>query len=145
MTSTELSGSLVPLKAPPARPVLRWIAVIPAAICSAVIASIVVRTVNRITDWGMGFNPDAPFVRIYQEAVENWLLGAAAVWIAAYVAPTKQRETALLGCAVVLIISGFMVAATAANRDWWAIYGSLWVAVGAGSVGWQAHKNELGL
>jgi hypothetical protein len=133
-------------KFPQARPAgsltvaLRWMAVLPAAALAAWAAWIVVNLLNRLTFFVQGLNPDSLLSRAFIEGAAHADMGAAGVYAGAKVAPSHRKIVVFLLAGLIILGGGFALFPAILVRNGWAIYGAIWLVIGAGSVAWGVYS-----
>ena len=76
--------------------VLRWVALLPAAVLGTWAAWLVVTVLNRLTGFMFTMDPDSLISRIYLETVSGLALGGMFVYAGVIVAPVHRRGLHLL-------------------------------------------------
>jgi hypothetical protein len=76
-------------------------------------------------------DPDSWLARVFLEWIGSAIMGAAAVYIAVYVAPAHNRIVAVVMAGLILVVSGALLFAGFLARDYWAIFGTVCLNVGS--------------
>ncbi len=70
-------------------------------------------------------------------------MGATFVYVGAKIAPYHKVIVAFIFGGVGIVVAGFLLFPAVMTMDWWAVLGSLYVALGAGSVVYAVHSGEI--
>ena len=122
--------------------VLRWVAVLPAAIIGGLLARFIVVVLNRFT-MAPYVDPDSFLGRLFVEYIGGAVLGGAAVYAAAYVAPRFKSQVSIVMAALVLLIGGFLLFPSMMVRDYWAIFSIVCMGGGGGVVAYGIATGEI--
>lgn len=115
--------------------VLRWVAMLPAAIIGSWLAYYLVLLINRVTMTMMVFfDPDSFLGKGYLQWVGNMVLGASFVYISVYIAPSFKKQVGIIMGGLVLLLSGFFLFAAIMTQNYWAIFATFAMNVGSISV-----------
>jgi hypothetical protein len=137
-----------PASTPPARSStllngLRWIGVLPCAALGAWAAWMAITFLNRVTFYWQGLDPESFLPHLYIEGVAHAVLGAAGVYVGAHIAPSHRDIAVFSIAALFVLFAGFALFPAMMSRNWWAVYGGIALAFGAGSVAWSVYPQEL--
>lgn len=121
--------------------VLRWVLVLPGAIAAGYVAWFTVTFLNRLT-MRLYVDPDGFLGRAYLETISNMVMGAAAVYVGARIAPSEQSKVALALTVLVILAAGVLLFPALQSRSWWAVYAVACLVAGAGSVTWSIYRGE---
>jgi hypothetical protein len=127
----------------PALLILRWIAVLPAAVVAGVVAGSLVIAVDR---WGMtmqGLNPGSFFNLLVVNALSGAATGAAWVYAGVKVAPTHKTPVAFILAVLSILGAGFTLFLALAMSRGWAIYSTVWWTVGTSAVAWSIYSGAI--
>ncbi len=121
--------------------VLRWVAVLPAAVLGSMLTQLLYVAVNDF------FATDAeksnPISAIFILIVGNILAGGAFVYISVYVSPYHERQVALISAGLFILLSGILILYFALAGDWLSVAKSALSTVGAYGVAYdRAIKNK---
>lgn len=125
--------------------VLRWVAVLPGALAAGWGAWLVVNIGNRLTFAMSGFDSDWFLARVFIEGVSNGAIGAAGVYAGAQIAPGARKVVVFGLAAGSMLAGGFLLFPAIVMRNWWAIYGVVALAFGAGLVAYSVYTGETSL
>lgn len=125
--------------------VLRWIGFLPVAMLAAWLAWYLVYILGRFSLGFVGIGPEDFRWKLYFITAGHGLMGAAFVYVGAKVAPFYRVVVALILGGIAIILAGFLLFPAVMARDWWAIWGSLYVAIGAGAMVYLFHAGETDL
>ena|SRR5688500_10412832 len=122
--------------------VIRWICVLPGALIGGFLAGVLANILNKLSLAWVGFNPEWFVSRLYTDAIANVLLGVAGIYVGAKIAPAYKSRVALALSALMLIAAGFFLFPTVQARDWWGVYATAMLIVGAGGTAWSIYSGE---
>lgn len=116
--------------------VLRWIAVLPAAVFASIVVHLLVILINdilivRYVDF------ESFLAQVYIHLVANIPLGAAGIWVAAYVAPTFKKHVSTVMVGLFLLLSGAVILWSIMQERYWDIYAI--ICMNIGSIGMAVH------
>ncbi len=100
--------------------VLRWIAVLPAAILGGFIANILFLLINKITMLGY-IDPNSFMAKLFLAIAGGAVFGASIVYVAAYVAPSHRKPVAVVFAGLVVLLSGLSLLFVISRHDWWGL------------------------
>lgn len=120
----------------------RWLAILPGALIAGWAAWAAINLVNRLTFSWQGLNPDWFVSRVYIEGMSHGALGAAGVYAGAKIAPARKAATVFVLAVLFVLGAGFLLFPAIIAANWWAMYGAVALAVGAGSVCWSVYSGE---
>lgn len=120
--------------------VLRWLVMLPAAAVGSLIASGFMRMAEErvlLQNLFQGFlGPDSFIGRAFLEVTQHVTLGALFVVIGVLIAPSRERQVALVLGGLSLVLAGVALGPALLLGDAWAIVGGICVIGGAA---WGAH------
>lgn len=122
--------------------ILRWIAVLPAAILAGIAAGVLSNIINQLSLSWAGFNPEWWLSRAYTDAVANVMLGTGCIYAGARVAPSHKTTVALALAALLLVFAGMTLFPTLQDRNWRGVYGTVMLIAAAGAMAWSIHSGE---
>lgn len=122
--------------------VLRWIGFVPVAVLAAWLAWIVVNILGRFSLSWAGIGPEDFQGKLYFMTAGHAAMGATFVYIGAKIAPYHRVLVAFILGGIGIIVAGFLLFPAVMVRDWWAVWGGLFVAIGAGAVVYAVHAGE---
>lgn len=122
--------------------VLRWIGFLPVAVLASLLAWYVVNILGRFSLGFVGIGPEDFVGKLYFMTAGHGAMGAAFVYVGAKIAPYYRVVMAFILGGIGILVAGFMLFAAIMVRDWWAVWGSLYVAIGAGAVVYGVHAGE---
>ncbi|MDF9392559.1 MULTISPECIES: hypothetical protein [Methylococcus] len=125
--------------------VLRWFGLLPIAVLAAWLAWIAVNILGRFSLGSVGVTPDDFIGKLYFMTAGHAAIGIAFVYVGAKIAPVRRVIVAFILGGTGIVVSGFLLFPALMVRDWWAVWGGLFVAVGAGAVVWAVHVGEIDL
>jgi hypothetical protein len=124
--------------------VLRWIAVLPAAVVAYVLARFLIIALNRLMIiWYAGVPPDSFLLRLYVTGMGEVVGGAVLVAVGAYVAPQFKVKVAVVLAALVLLTAGFLLFPAVWLKDYWTRFAIICMAVGSGSTAYGIYSGEV--
>ena len=126
----------------PAIKVARWLAVLPGAVAAGWAAWVAISLVNRLTFSWQGLDPDSFFSRLYIEGVSHGMLGAVSVYVGSKIAPVQKAATVFVLAFLFVLGVGVLLFPAIGTRNWWAVYGAVALALGAGSTCWSVYLGE---
>lgn len=132
-------------KMPMWQTVLRWMAFLPGAFLAALLASAVMRLVNRLSMFLSGMNPDGFLNKLWLEVLATALMGAAFVYAGSRIAPMHRKPVGYTLTLIIILLAGFLSFPAIAQQDWWALVGCIAMAVGGGIVAHSIATGELDL
>lgn len=124
---------------------LRWISFLPAAVLSSLIAWYAVNIIGRFSLSFVGIGPEDFIGKVYFMTAGHCAMGAAFVYVGAIIAPAHRVIVAFVLGGIGIVVSGFLLFPAVIIRDWWAVWGGFFVAIGAGVVVWAVHAAEIDL
>jgi hypothetical protein len=122
--------------------VVRWIGCLPVAVAAAWLAWIVVNILGRFSLGFVGIGPDDFQGKLYFMTAGHAAMGVAFVYVGAKIAPCHRVLVAFVLGGIGIIVAGFLLFPAVMVRDWWAVWGGLLVAIGAGAVVYAIHAGE---
>lgn len=123
---------------------LRWAALLPASFVGAWLAYLLVVLGNHLTLTTLGDGDPVSFVaRGYIALMSHLVLGAAIVYVACFIAPSRRPTVAALMTAMALLLIGAAVYFAVMKPDYWAVFGGVCAAVGACVTGFCVHSGEI--
>lgn len=125
--------------------VLRWVAALPVAAIGGWLAWIGINILGRFSLGSVGVAPNDFLGKAYFVTAGHMAMGAAFVYIGAKLAPAYQVIAAFVFGALSIVVSGFLLFPAAMVKDWWAIWASVCVCIGAGVVVWSVHAGDTDL
>jgi tetratricopeptide (TPR) repeat protein len=120
--------------------ILKWIVFLPASLIGGYIAYFLVSMLNKLTMFG--FNPDSFMGRLFIEAVSNLAMGAATVFIAAWIVPSYKKHVSIGVCGLLILISGVLLLPALTMPNYWAIYAMIFLIIGAGTITYSVFTGE---
>jgi hypothetical protein len=105
--------------------VLRWIALLPAALVAGVAAWMAVSWGNYWIFGLVGVNPHSFFNKLLWEVLPYGVLGVTVVWIAAKVAPSHGFIVAIATATLLVMAAIFFGVIGGIAQDWWMVYSSV--------------------
>ena len=121
---------------------LRWIGFLPVAVLAAWLAWIVVNILGRFSLGWAGITPEDFQGKLYFVTVGHAAMGAAFVYVGAKIAPYHKVVVSFILGGTGIIVAGFLLFPAVMVKDWWAVWGGLCVAIGAGVVVYSVHIGE---
>lgn len=121
---------------------LRWIAMLPAAALGGMLAWWLIVTLNRISMPFAGVNPDSLLASIFILVSSSTVFGGAFVYIAAYVAPSHEKQVAMIFAGLLILLAGAALFASILTRDWQSILQLALSVLGAGTVAYERAVND---
>lgn len=125
--------------------VLRWLGFLPVAVLAAWLAWIAVNILGRFSLGWAGITPEDFQGKLYFMTAGHAAMGAAFVYVGAKIVPAHRVIVAFILGGIGIVVSGFLLFPAVMVRDWWAVWGGLFVAIGAGAVVWAVHAGETDL
>lgn len=122
-----------------AKIVARWIVFAPAAVLAAAVTPALTKLFFYVGVW---FS-DGLLVQATAEGAAGFYCGVVFVWVAATVAPSRQRQVALTMAAIGLVIAGAGEFANVLTSNWWGLWQGAWCAVGAAFIAYRVIGGEL--
>jgi len=122
--------------------VLRWIGFLPVTVLAAWLAWYVVNILGRFSLGFVGIGPEDFQGKLYFMTAGHAAMGAAFVYVGAKIAPYHRVVVAFILGGIGIIVAGFLLFPAVMVRDWWAVWGGLFVAIGAGVVVYFVHAGE---
>jgi hypothetical protein len=120
--------------------VLRWLAVLPAAVIASIVGHWLVVGINRLSMAMVGVNPDSLLASIFIFLVGSVVTGAGFVYVGTYVAPAHERAVAFVLAAIFILLAGAVLLVLLERGDLVAL---LQVSVAAFSAGVIAYKRSV--
>ena len=127
----------------PAIDILRWLALIPLALCASWASFILMRLLGKFSFGYAGISPESIFVQIYETALGHGVMGGVFVYVGCYVAPSHLRAISIVCTVIAVAIAGFMLFPAVMVNDWWAVAGSVAMTVGAAIMLWSFLSGEI--
>ena len=121
----------------------RWIVFAPAAIAAAFVAQLAARVLYNGSLIYAGVDPHGLLGRGFSEAAGGIAMGAAFVYVAARVAPRRQREVALIMAAIGLVLTGIAMYPAILVRSYWAMWNDGWCAFGIATLAYSTVIGQL--
>jgi hypothetical protein len=121
--------------------VLRWIAMLPAAVLGCIVAYEIVVVLNRLT-MARYLDPNSFIARVFVQWIGHAIMGATFVYIAAYIAPAFRKQVVVVMAGLVLLLSGAFLFASIMTRNYWAMFGTVCMNVGSIAVAYELFKKE---
>jgi len=125
--------------------VLRWFGFFPVAVVAAWLAELVVYPLGLFSLGWAGITPEKFPGKLYFATMPHLAMGAAFVYVGAKIAPAHKVAVAFILGLIGVAFSGALLFAAVMVRDWWAVWGGLFVAIGAGAVVWTVSVEETNL
>lgn len=125
--------------------VIRWVSFLPVAVIAAWLAWIAVNIAGRFSLGWVGITPDDFQGKLYFMTAGHAAMGAAFVYAGAKLAPAHKVIVGFVLGGLGIIIAGFLLYPAMLVLDWWAIWGGICTALGAGAVVWSVHAGEIDL
>lgn len=122
--------------------VLRWIGFLPVTVLAAWLAWYVVNILGRFSLGFVGIGTEDFQGKLYFMTAGHAAMGAAFVYVGAKIAPYHRVVVAFILGGIGIIVAGFLLFPAVMVRDWWAVWGGLFVAIGAGVVVYFVHAGE---
>jgi len=122
---------------------VRWIGVIPVAVVGGVLAGMIANVLNQVSFSWSGLNPESFISRIYTDGMANLVLGGVGIYLGARTAPAHKAKVALALSGLVLVVGGFVMFPTIAERNWWGVYGTAMLIAAAAVTAWSIHSGDL--
>ncbi|ODS32282.1 MAG: hypothetical protein SCARUB_02584 [Candidatus Scalindua rubra] len=122
---------------------LRWIVFLPGALGAAWLAWILINFLGRFSLGYVGIQSDSFLGQFYFNTAGHAAMGAAFVFVGAYITPSHRKVVAYCFAGIGLVISGFMLFPSIAVKNYWAIWGSLCVVLGIGAVTYSIYQGEI--
>jgi hypothetical protein len=123
--------------------VLRWIAAAPGALLVSWLAWILVVGFGR---FGLKYyamvESDSFLAQLYFNTIGHGAMGAAFVYVGARIAPAHHRVIAYILACLGVVLSGLLLFPAIMAVDFWAFWGAICTAIGAGGVTYFIHKGE---
>jgi len=125
--------------------VIRWIAVIPAAMLGCLAGRFLIvffvglwhaPGVDTSHTWWVWFE------RVISQYVSGAALGGIFVGLAAWIAPSHRRAVAVVSTGAVLVIAGFVLFPTILKGDYWVIFEIVSMGFGACGIAYTVCTNE---
>ncbi len=129
----------------PRRPlvsVLRWLAVLPASVAGGIVARLLIVLLNRVT-LGRYADPDSFLSRLFIEFIGDVVLGSAAVYSGAFVAPRFKTEASVTLAALVLLSSGFLLFPAVLTQNYWAMFSIACISAGGGIAAYGIARGDI--
>lgn len=123
--------------------ILRWIVFLPGALGAAGLAWILINILGRFSLGNVGIQSDSFLCQFYFNTAGHAAMGAAFVFIGAYIAPSHRKVVAYCLAGIGLVMSGFMLFSAIAVKNYWAIWGSLCVVLGVGAVTYTIYQHDI--
>ena len=121
---------------------VRWIVFLPVAVLAAWLAWYVVNILGRFSLGFVGIGPEDFRGKLYFMTAGHAAMGAAFAYIGTKIAPYHRVVVAFILGGIGIIVAGFLLFPAVMVRDWWAVWGGLFVAIGAGAVVYFVHAGE---
>ena len=126
----------------PAIKAARWLAVLPGAMAAGWAAWVAISLLNRLTFSWQGLDPDWFVSRLYIEGVSHGMLGAVSVYVGSKIAPAQKAATVFVLAFLFVFGAGVLLFPAIGARNWWAVYGAVALALGAGGMCWSVYSGE---
>ena len=120
---------------------LRWIAFVPAAIAGALLASMLLALLSRVSMAFAGIATGSFFDQLFLTTTANVVLGLAFVVIGAKVAPGHRRVVVYVLAGLAVLACGAMLTLAVVAGDGWSIVGTICTALGAGGALYYAQHD----
>ena len=117
----------------------RWAGFLPAAFLAAWLAWIVINILGRFSLGYVGVTAEDFQGKLYFMTAGHAAMGAAFVYVGAKIAPAYRVIVAFVMGGIAIVVSGFLLFPAVMVKDWWAVWGGFFVAIGAGIVVWAVH------
>lgn len=100
--------------------VLRWIAVLPAAVVAAAIGSVLAILFNMLLEcvYSLVGTSNSWWLQVLRYVISDTIFGAAFVWGGVFVAPAYKKITAVALLVMLGIIIGIMIALSLVTGSW---------------------------
>lgn len=121
---------------------LRWIGFVPLAILAAWLAWFTFTVLGIFSFVRFGVDPETFQAKLSVVTTGHAATGAAFVYVGAKIAPYHRIIVAFVLGGIGIIVAGFLLFPAVMARDWWAVWGGLFVAIGAGVVVYAVHVGE---
>lgn len=125
--------------------VLRWIGFLPAALLAAWLAWILINVLGRLSLSWAGVDPEGFQGKLQSMVVGHTAMGAVFVYVGAKIAPYHKVVVAFILGGIGIVMAGFLLFPAVMTKNWWAVGGGLFVAIGAGLVIYTVHTGETDL
>ena len=125
--------------------VLRWLTFLPGALLAALLVSVVVRLLNRITMFLGGENPDGFLNKLWLEVIASALMGAAFVYAGSRIAPAHRKPIGYTLTVMIILLGGFLAFPAVIQHNWWALVSCVAMAVGGAGIAHSVATGELDL
>jgi hypothetical protein len=125
--------------------ILRWILMLPSAIVCGWLAYFLAGIINR---WGYlreTGQPASPFVAALLDVGGHMLMGAAATYVAARIAPDHKKIVSASMTGLVLLLSGAFIFSSILARNYMALLMSIGFIVGSLGVTISVFRDEIEL
>lgn len=122
--------------------ILRWMALLPAALLACVAGRFVIVLVNR---FGMAryVEPGTFMWRVVDQYVSGLALGAVFVYVASRVAPMYKKPVAACAAGLTLVLAGFFLFPSILVGNYWAIFEIVCMGIGAVGVAYGVLAEEI--
>ena len=125
--------------------VSRWIAFFPAAVGASWLAWFVTSGLQKLAAALQGVNPESFFIRIAIEVVPYAVMGAAFVYSGAKIAPGYREVVAYCLAGTALVFAGVALFSSLMFSDYWSVFGTFALILGAGFTGYAIGSGDLSL
>ena len=123
--------------------ILRWIVFLPGAPGAAWLAWVLINILGRFSLGYVGIQSNSFLGQFYFNTAGQAAMGAAFVFVGAYIAPYHRKFVAYCLAGIGFVISGFMLFPAIMVKNYWAIWGSLCVVLGVGAVTYSIYQGEI--
>jgi len=122
--------------------ILRWVALLPAALLACAVGRFVIVLINRL---GMAryVEPGTFMWRVVDQYVSGLALGAVFVYVASWVAPMYKKPVAASAAGFVLVLAGFLLFPSVLVGDYWAIFEIVCMGLGGAGVAYGVLAEEI--
>jgi len=122
--------------------ILRWVALLPAALLACAAGRFVIVLINRL---GMAkyVEPGTFMWRVVDQYVSGLALGAVFVYVASSVAPMYKKPVAACAAGLALVLAGFLLFPCVLVGNYWAIFEIVCMGIGAAGVAYGVLAEEI--
>lgn len=126
--------------------VLRWIAVLPAAVVAAAIGSVLAILFNMLLEYVYSLvgTSNSWWLQVLRYVISDTIFGAAFVWGGVFVAPAYKKITAVALLVLLGILIGILIALSLVTGSWIEVsIGAILALVGGGIICYQTSDKKV--
>ena len=123
--------------------IFRWVGFLPAAFLAAWLAWLAINLLGRFGFAVAGITPEDFFGKLYFIVAGHTAMGAALVYTGTKIVPSHKLIVAFILAGLGIITAGVLLFPAIMVKDWWAVLGGIFVAIGAGVMVWSINAEEV--